>query len=324
MVIFITGGTGFLGQQLIKRLKKNYSGLSGLARSERSVKELASLDITPVLGSLENIEQWKGNLVGVDTLIHCAAPVEFWGSWEKYQTGIVEATENLYKEAERAGVKRFIFLSSESVLQDSKDLINIDESEPYPNSPNSYYGKSKMIAEQFILAQKSNMTSIIIRPTFIWGNDVPALDTMLQKINSKDFMWVDNGKSAFEMVHVDNVAEAIALACEKGTDKGIYFVTDDNSQPIKEFLIKLFKTQGVDAPNKNIPKWLATILASIVEKIWRGLNLKSDPPLTKFDLSFVSMGRRYKIDKIKNDLGYKPIITEAEGLKKMSDANKQL
>lgn len=317
MKIFITGGTGFLGQRIIERIEKNGWEIAGLARSSNSSKKLESLKVSPILGSLENIDDWKGELSGVDVVIHCAAPVEFWGSWEKYQKGIVEPTEKLFEAAEEKGVKRFIFISSESVLQDKKELIEIDESKPYPKSPNSYYGKSKMIAEKFILAQKSNMESIIIRPTFIWGKGVQALNTMIEKIKSGEFMWIDHGKSLFEMVHVDNVAESVVLACIKGEDKNIYFVTDDNTQTVKEFLSKLIQTQGIAPPEKSLPKGIAGVLANIVERVWRVLNIKKNPPITRFDLAFVAMDRKYEITKIKKDLGYKPVVTEKEGLEAM-------
>ncbi len=319
--IFITGGTGFLGKEVIKRLKKENYTISGLARSNKSKAVLETLGITPVLGSLENIETWQEYLDGTAIVIHCAASVVFWGAWEIYQKGIVEATANLYKAAEAHNVSQFIYISSESVLQAKKDLIAIDETEPYPKEPNSYYGKSKMLAEQFILAQKGKMKSIILRPTFIWGNRVKALETIIEKIKSKDFMWINNGKSWLEMVHVKNVAEAIFLAIKNGADKDkeIYFVTDGNPQTTHSFLTKLIKTQDVIPPKKNIPKGLANFLARIIEWIWKAFRLKSIPMLTRFDVAFVAMGRKYNISKIKNELAYKPIINEEEGLKALNE-----
>lgn len=319
MKIFITGGTGFLGQHVIERLQKENFQLVGLARSENSVNTLKKLGVEPILGSLENVVEWKNALKNIDVLIHCAAPVEFWGSWQKFENGIVKATKNIYNAAKENNIKRFIFISSESVLQDKKSLVDIDETEAYPTEPNSYYGKSKMLAEQFILAQNDDMTSIILRPTFIWGKGMTALDTIIDKIKSNDFMWIDHGKSLLEMVHVNNVAESIYLACIKGKNKTIYFVTDDNPQTVKEFLSKLIATKEIILPKKNIPKGLANFLAAIIESVWKLFNLKKDPPITKFDVAFVAMDRKYNISKIKNELDYKPIIIESEGLKMMTD-----
>jgi len=317
--IFITGGTGFLGQEVIKRLNKENFEISGLARSDHSKNKLLALGVEPVMGDMENIEQWESQVLGKDIVIHCAAPVEFWGTWEKYQVGIVNATKNLYKAAENRNVSQFIYISSESVLQDKKDLINIDETEPYPKEPNSYYGKAKMLAEKYILSQTGKMNSIILRPTFIWGKGVKALDTIIEKINSNDFMWIDKGKNWFEMVHVKNVAEAIFLSITNGQnkDKEIYIVTDDNPQTVRSFLTKLIETQGVKPSDKNIPKWLAYPLANTVEWIWKTFNIKSIPMITRFDVAFVAMSRKYNISKIKTGLNYKPVISENEGLKEL-------
>jgi len=317
MKIFITGGTGFLGQRVIKRLQKEYSDISGLSRSENSGGKLQALNIRPVSGSLENIDQWKQELSDIDIIIHCAAPVVFWGKWELYQQGIVDATKNLFRAAEISGVKRFIYISSESVLQDKKDLIDIDETEPYPASPNSRYGKAKMLAEKFILGQESKMESIIIRPPFIWGKGADSINTLIEKVKSGEFIWIDHGRSLFEMVYVDNAADAIVLACEKGTDKNVYFVTDDNTQTVKEFLSKLFIAQGVNTPEKSIPKLFAGIAATGLETLWRIFNIQKQPPITRFDLAFVAMSRKYYIEKIKRDLGYRPVVSEQQGMEIM-------
>lgn len=321
MKIFITGGSGFLGQRVINRLQTTKHELVGLARSERSVAKLQKMKVEPVSGSLENISEWQQNLAAMDIVIHCAAPVEFWGPWEKYQTGIVDATKNLFQASENNGVKRFIYISSESVLQDHKDLVDIDETEPYPKTPNSYYGKSKMLAEKFILSQEGSMESIILRPTFIWGKAMPALNTLVTKLKSGDFMWIDYGRSLLEVVHVDNVAEAITLACEKGKHKNVYFVTDNNTQTTKEFLTKLLSTQNIVPPDKNIPKAVADVLASVVEGIWKFFNIQKAPPITRFDVAFVAMSRKYRIDKIIKNLGYQPVVAEAEGLKQLKIHN---
>ncbi len=111
----------------------------------------------------------------------------------------------MQQAAAEKGVNRFIYISSESVLQDKTDLIDIDETSPYPIAPNSYYGKAKMQAEQAIIASNyQNLTTIILRPTFIWGKGVQALETMAKKVKSGQFMWIDHGKTIIEMVQIDS------------------------------------------------------------------------------------------------------------------------
>ena len=178
-----------------------------------------------------------------------------------------------------------------------------------------------MLAEQFIAAQKGPMESIIFRPPFIWGKGVKALDAIEEKIRSKDFMWVDHGRALFEMVHVKNVAEAVYLAIQSGAEHHgeIFFVTDDNPQPVRDFLTKLLATRGIAPPDKNIPKRAATALAGVVETIWKAFGRTSSPPITRFDVAFVAMSRKYNISKIKKALNYHPVVSEQEGLQEMRE-----
>ncbi|MDO4666244.1 MAG: NAD(P)-dependent oxidoreductase [Streptococcus sp.] len=317
MKIFLTGGTGFLGKAVVKRLLKDNHELYILSRKKPTDSIYNNSKITIINGSLENIEVWKSTLSNIEIIIHMAAPVTFWGNWEIYQKGIVEATQNILNVAKEYEIKRLIYISSESVLQSKVDLLNIDESYHYPESTNSYYGKSKQEAEKLLLADDSSLVKIILRPTFIWGKDVPALESFKSKIESKQFMWIDHGKTMIEMVHVDNVAEAISLSCVNGKDKDIFFITDDAAKSVKTFLTDLLDTQSITIPDKSIPSFIAKPLARIIENIWRTLHLRSYPPLTSFDLSFIAMNRKYRINAAKTILGYKPIVTYQEGLKGM-------
>lgn len=316
MRIFLTGGTGFLGGKVIKRLLSDDNELYILARNPEKIK-MNDKRVNLIKGSLENISEWQSSLAGMDIVIHMAAPVVFWDKWEMYQKSIVDATSSVLKAAEQNGVGKFIYISSESVLEDKNSLIEIDESTPYPKEPNSFYGKSKMLAEKNILKSSSKIKKIIIRPTFIWGKDAPQLQSIVDKVKAGQFMWIDHGNIMVEMVHVENVAEAIALSCYKGKDNDIFYVTDDNPKLAKEFFTDLMATQGISIPDKSIPGGVARPLAAFVEFIWKTCRLKSYPPLDRFDLAFIAMPRLYKIDKIKKDLGYKPVVGYKEGLEEM-------
>ena len=320
MKIFVTGGSGFLGKILLERLQTASHEVKALARSERSAKTVTAFGATAISGSLENISEWSNSLQGVDTIIHCAAPVEFWGKWDYFHKYITQATITLQQAAAEKGVNRFIYISSESVLQEKTDLLNIDETYPYPIAPNSYYGKAKMQAEQAILASNyQNLTSIILRPTFIWGKGVQALETMAEKVKNGQFMWIDHGKTIIEMVHIDNVVEAIFLSLSKGNDKQVYFVTDNNPLPAKEFLTNILATKNIAPSDKNMSSAMVKPLASLIEGVWKLFGIKSTPPLSKFELSFVNMARKYNISKIQKELNYRPIVSTEKGLELMKE-----
>ena len=317
MKIFVTGGSGFLGSELIERLLREGNIVYGLSRNSQTATNFKKKGVIPVEGDFSNISNWEKSLQEMDAVIHCAAPVEFWGKWELFENDIVNVTKNLLQASDRNRVKRFIYISSESVLQDKKPLLDIEETFPYPQEPNSFYGKSKMLAEMEILNYQGSVHCIILRPTFIWGKGVKALDTMIEKIKSNQFMWINKGVCPIETVHVKNVVHAIVLSLTKGNNKSIYNITDDSQTTAKEFLSSLIETKGIKVPDKNMPGFIASLAAVTVEFFWKLFGINSAPPLSKFELSFVYMPRRYNIQKIKNELGYKPIISIAEGLIEM-------
>lgn len=79
MKLFLTGGTGLLGKSVVKRLLKESHDLYILTRQEPTDSLYQNSRITLIKGSLENISTWESHLIGVDAIIHMAAPVVFWG-----------------------------------------------------------------------------------------------------------------------------------------------------------------------------------------------------------------------------------------------------
>ncbi len=311
--ILVTGGSGFLGRAVIRRLIADGHRVTSLVRSAQSQRVVERLGARALSGDIQQVDKFTQPLADFSIVVHCAAPVEFWGPWEKYQQGIIDATLTLAKACAQQRVKRFIHISSESVLQDRDDLVDINETHPYPHAANSYYGQAKRITEEQLVHLDSAMEIIIIRPAFIWGPDCPTFATLSKKVRSREFVWIDQGRASFEAVHVENVAEAVRLALTHGNDREIYFLTDDERSTVREFFASLFDSLNLPETTRSMPKWLARAVACQVEFLWRTLRIKSAPPLTRFDFSFVAMSRRYQIDRAENDLRYRPVITRSDG-----------
>ena len=318
MNIFVTGGSGFLGKRLITRLKQSNHRITALSRSPQTDVILRQLGAQPVSGSLNNIHEWASALEAQDIVIHAASPIDVWGEWDQLYGEITQATATLYQACGTHNVKRFIYISSESVLQDSTPLVDIDETFPYPDEPNSWYGKAKKLAELAILGASSATEAIILRPSFIWGHGDKQLDTIVKKIASRQFIWIDHGQVIMEMVHVENLVEAIELALTNGKNKSVYFVTDDQPMTAKAFLTTLLQTRGITPPQASLPSAVAKPLARLTESLWRGLRIKSVPPLSRFQLDFIALPRRYRIDKIKHELGYRPVYSLQTGVDEMA------
>lgn len=317
MKIFVTGGSGFVGNRLIVRLIRKGHTVTALSRSDASDQLFKNLGVRVVRGSLSNLSGWAPSLAQQEVVVHAASPIEVWGEWKKLYQEITLATNTLYKTCGDYQVKRFIYLSSESVLQDKSPLLDIDETAPYPDEPNSYYGKAKKLAEIELIESPSSTECIILRPPFIWGKGCPQLNNLVNKINKHQFVWIGDGKVPMEMVHVENIVEAIILALTLGRSKQIYYVTDDNPMPVKAFLSSFISATGTKVPNRSIPLALVGLLAKITESVWKILGIRSTPPVSRFQIDFIALPRRYRIDKIKQELSYRPLYSFERGINEM-------
>jgi 2-alkyl-3-oxoalkanoate reductase len=315
--IFVTGGSGFLGQRLISRLRHEGHEVTTLSRTPRSDALLEALGAQTVRGSLTDIDAWQDALQGQEVVVHAASPIEVWGDWKDFERDIVRASLDLYRAAAARGVGRFIQISSESVLQGDGPLLDVNEAHPYPPAPNSLYGKAKMHVEQGLLANAAGTECLILRPTFIWGHGGKQLDKVIDKVRSGQFMWIDKGHVPMEMVHVDNVVEGVRLALTRGSSGQVYWLTDGRPMPARAFLGALLEARGVEVPDKSMPGSLARPVAAGVEALWRLVGLKSVPPLSRFQLDFVALPRRYDLAKSQRELGYRPVRTFEQGVAEM-------
>lgn len=316
MKIFLTGATGFLGKRLLDRLLGDGHEVTCLVRNAEAADRMATLGCRVVEGSLENVGNWIKWLRGQEVVIHAAGPVEVWGPWKKFEKEIVDATEAIYRAASREQVRRFIYISSESVVQNNRPLLDIDESFPYLK-PDSNYGRAKQLAEKRLLAGVSETECIILRPTFIWGKGMPMLNEIVSAIDTGKFTWVRKGNTIIEWVHVENVVNAIVCALEHGEDKGVYYITDENPKPVREIFNQLLATRRITPSRKNTSSFLVKLAANLSGFWWKLFRLKSRPPVTHFEWSFVALPRRYNIQKAKTELGYHPVISEKMGLAEM-------
>jgi nucleoside-diphosphate-sugar epimerase len=308
MRVFVTGGSGLLGQALLRRLHMQGHQVQALARSSTAADTVRRVGGTPVIGDLGSPADL--DFKGVDAVVHAAAPAVLWGPWQLYEREIVQASLALFLRAADAGVRRFVYVSSDSVLHDGAPLLDIDESQPYADPPNSDHGRAKKAAEIALLQawrRSPQCELVILRPAFIWGPRAPALHALLERVRRGRFMWVDQGAAAFERVHVDNAALAVECVLQREHAGGIYLVTDDQPGTVREFLGAVFEAAGLRPPACSLPARLLLPVAGALESTWRTLGwLDRAPPLTRFQLAFMAQPRRYRIDALRRDVGYRP------------------
>jgi nucleoside-diphosphate-sugar epimerase len=164
-------------------------------------------------------------------------------------------------------------------------------------------------------ASGDGFETVVVRPRFVWGRgDTTLLPAMVEMVNSGRFAWIGGGNNLTAITHVDNTVEGLVLGAERGTPGNAYFVTDGEPVVFREFVSELLRTQGVEPPTRSIPAPVAGALAAAGEAAWRLLPLPGRPPLTRFAYWVSSQECTIRIEKARQDLGYKPVKTREAGL----------
>lgn len=310
MKVFVTGGSGLLGQALLRRLHMQGHHVQALARSSTAADTVRRVGGAPMIGDLGSVADI--DLQGFDAVVHAAAPAVAWGPWELYEREVTQASLVLFQRAADAGVRRFVHVSSDAVLHGAGSLLDIDESQPYADPPLSDLGRAKKAAEIALLqAWRSSPQCelVILRPAFIWGPRAPAVHALVERARRGRFVWVDHGAAAFERVHVDNAALAVECVLQREHAGGIYLLTDGQPGSLREFLGPVFEAAGLRVPARSLPARMLQPLAGALESSWRALDwMDRPPPLTRASLAFAAQPRRYRIDTTRRELDYLPRV----------------
>jgi nucleoside-diphosphate-sugar epimerase len=140
---------------------------------------------------------------------------------------------------------------------------------------------------------------------------------MAELVRSGRFAWIGGGRHLTAITHVENAVEGLVLGALRGVPGNAYFVTDGEPVVFREFVTQLLGTQGIEPPTRNIPTLAAHALAVAGETAWRTLPLPGRPPLTRFALWVSAQECTIRIDKAREQLGYEPVRSRAEGLEEL-------
>jgi nucleoside-diphosphate-sugar epimerase len=313
---FVTGGSGFIGGRLIRRLVEEGTAVRALARSDAAGEKVAALGAEPVHGDLDSPAALRAGAHGCDVAFHAAAHVEAWGPWEDFVRVNVTGTRNVLDACRDAGVRRMVHVGTEAALLAGRPLVLADERTPLrPDSP-APYSASKALAEiAVITANGHGLETVVVRPRFVWGaGDTTLLPAMVELIEQGRFAWIGGGRHRTSVTHVDNAVEGLVLGARRGRPGAAYFVTDGHDVVFREFVSALVATRGVTPPGRSIPAPVASAAAAFAEAAWRTLHLAGRPPLDRFTVWVSSQECTLGITRARRELGYEPVRSIEDGL----------
>jgi len=319
-IVFVTGGSGFVGQNLIPMLIKNGYIVKALARSDKVIQLVEKLGALAIKGDINDKESLEKGIEDCSSVFHLAASVDFFASEMELKKIHVDATKLLLNVAQKANVHKFIYLGAASVIMNGKPISNVDENFISDNIIDGY-SRTKLEAEKLVLnANCTHFKTISLRPPLIWGKGDPnTLPKIIEAINKGKMMFINGGSHRFVTCHVTNVCHGLLLAEKSEIGGNAYFLTDGETPVFKEFIKKYVATKGIQVPDKNVPLIIARVVASLMEFIWKCFNLNGTPPLyygliNTLGLEFITIDQ-----KARKELGYKSIINIQEGINQMME-----
>lgn len=276
-MIMVTGATGFVGKALINRLVNERSGREIIAAVRRPIagQEMHSSVKYEVVGSLDGDNDWSNALLGVATVVHCAARVHIMNDTAsdrlaEYRRVNVQGTLNLAEHAAKSGVKRFVFLSSIKVNGESTVPGRPFQADT-PPQPSDPYGIAKLEAEigLFRLAKQTGMEIVVIRPPLVYGPGVKANFAAMMRAVAKGlplpFGAATQNRRSF--VALDNLVDLIITCVDHpAAANQTFLVSDDEDLSTAELLrrqAKAFDRAPILIP---VPTQLIQLAAKLIGK----------------------------------------------------------
>jgi nucleoside-diphosphate-sugar epimerase len=319
MKVLVTGGTGFTGKALVRRLIEMGHQVVALDYKEGlKTQEIREWGAEVILGSVTDMDIVRRAVEGVEVVHHVAAAFREMDVPESYYYEVnVEGTRNVLQAALDAGVRKVIYCSTCGVHG------NVDHppaGEDAPIRPADYYQRTKWEAEP--LAREffeRGLKTTILRPAAIYGpGDPERFFLIFKRVAGGTFPMFGNGRTLYHPLYIDNLVDAFILAMEDGKGEGeAYLIADEQYIQIEDLVRRVGKALGIDVKIPHYPVWPVVVVGHIVEKACKPFGIK--PPIFPRRVDWYRQNRAFRIDKARKDLGYQPRVGIDEGLRRTAE-----
>ena len=316
--ILLTGGTGFVGRALVRRLLAQGIQPRVFARPSKASHELEALGIDVVLGDLTDQAAVRDAVQGVDIVYHCAGRIGAVGTREQFMQSNVEGTQNLLEASRRAGVQRFVHLSSLGVYGPPKNGHAIGELTPYDSEPErrGYYSYSKILAERIVLefVGENGLNVTIFRPGIIFGKGRALPTAPLAFSFGKNFTVIGSGHYLLPLTYVENLVDALLLAgqCRESVNRQ-FNIVDREDLTSSEYHRTRGRIDGTRAVFVTaVPFRLA---APGIELLGARLHSDKLAGFSSHSLERVLKSIRYDTGAVRGQLGWKPRVPLEDALR---------
>ena len=262
---------------------------------------------------------------GCDVVFHVAAKAGVWGSFASYHRPNVVGTANVIAACRGNGVGRLVFTSSPSVVHGGGDLEGVDESAPYPARHAAPYPATKAEAERLILkANGTGLATVALRPHLIWGpGDNHLIPRIVARAKAGKLRRIGRRPVLVDSTYIDDAATAHLLAADRLAEGSpiagkAYFVSQGEPWPLWDLVNGLLAAMGERPVTRSVPEGVAVLAGLVLETTHRLFRREGEPMMTRFLAHQLATAHWFAIDAARRDLGYRPSVTIAEGLARLT------
>lgn len=310
-LIALTGGSGFIGSLLLRKLLSDGWRVRLLTRSPDKFEQSDSVEVFN--GDLLTNDNWSDFMQGVSVVIHVAAEVK---NPELMMAVNVDGSKKMLAAALDAGVSRWVQLSSVGAYG---PVTTGWVTENSPENPQGVYEKSKAIFDQLLrkISLQSKMEVCIVRPSNVYGPNMTnqSLFQMIRMIKRNWFFYIGSAGSSANYVHVNDVVDGILLCAKspKAVNK-TYILSDWTT--LENMVHGVSDAISVPRPCIRLPLKLTIFFSHLLQWIPRW-------PLTVSRVRALSVRSRYSTKAIERDLGWHVKVPVVSGIQELSLVNKK-
>ena len=315
MQALVTGGTGFAGSHLVRRLLQRGDSVRVLDSKEGCFSsELRHRGAEIRLGTITDRCIVEEAVEGCDVVFHLAAAFrELKVRKRHYWEVNVEGTRNVADTCLRLGTRKLVYCSTQGVHGNVQSPPGSEES---PVAPEDYYQYTKYEGEVVINEYvERGLCAVTLRPTAIYGPGDPARFLKLFRVvNQGRFLMFGRGTTYYHPVHIDNLVDAFELAAEPAAPGSgeAFIIGDDQFWSLNDLVRHVARALNRKVRITYAPFWPLYTAACVCEAACAPIRIA--PPLFRRRVNWFRQDRAFSIQKARSELNYTPRISIDEGL----------
>lgn len=315
MKVLITGATGLLGSHLIKELQERGEAIRALVLPVENTDKLVEQGVEVVRGDITDASTLPSAVKDVELIFHLAGMMGVWRPLSDYRLVNVNGSENLYKAAQAAGVRRFVHTSSHTVygLGYGRFMTEKDPLRPDPDPYSITKAEGDRLMRRLMLDSK--VETVILRPgTFFGPYDRLHFGRMAQKMKDGKGLIVGRGDNALPFCYVTDVVQGFLLAAYHENAPGnVYNITNDRPLTQQEMFDTIADAVGGKRPTLHLP-YLPIYYGGIVAERVVARVTRTKPIVTQLGAMMFGSDNRHSVEKARRELGYEPKVSLREGI----------